>query len=1655
MTKDYGEIICSAVDEIVRARLGSLEFNVTKTCTIIDISARKQGKYGVSDGSVSFVALSQDTTYNLDDSVLVLIPNGDYKNDKLILSKINKDTELPYNYTSPMSTMVVLTDNVLGSAKYGSEPLVEIGGLLANEPAADEQTIGTSVVLYEFQDNLDQLNGFTRIGLSANFKSLLSGLNVRSGAYGIFLEIYSKQGKQGQEKSCVTILPFDCYEMAGNPYEFDSFFTQEKVFDISHIQNIQKICVVFYQSADFKNAEGNLIAYQHDEFDPTLGQNVKKNSVNNLFATNVKLYFGQGVNEFDKETLTVFTNDLPSYHYTRNNDKVLNLRWVHKIDDNTYKPLTGGSSLDISKYEVRWYRYNSQTTVIDEYAGEGWELLPADKADFSIRFNPDLKRTKEKIKVIGVVRDGTVVVYESNIMEFTNEEYVPDAAIFDVSDGLSIGFSDNTAGNYFLYDQNGYLNNKSLGSTYIRSLVPLWKGTQINYDTFPGEKIDYVQWWFPVDHTMIVCAENTTDIETLNGVEYKVFSYYPNSLEGSDWDKNDLVFDYSIKEYWAKNESNNTVRCVFSKNGVEYTAIEELQFGRAGSNGTNLTMVLEFMNGGNALVLDIDHLAEYDALLTSLQDKMTIVHRGYVDDIERYELEIKKIKEEYGKSLLPYSNSQKYQSGMQTLHDSMKAIQNDYLDGKFENEIAYKIALAEAECKIYQDLIQSSNDEQYRLSQEIAELEMKKLQAQYEYGEISERELQKQVAELKAEHYKEIVQYPTQLKYQETIEALSKEMLQIEEAYQKAVITTQEAYEALLTTMQGECAKALKQTSCYGLGVEARLYDSNGSRIDFTEDQTANITWSWFKPSEEALQSLKYMKFEVNQILNDNGEAAHNDSSVTISWDEVPSQLPTDNYFILQATYKADILATELTAYLPIPIKLIGCSHIEGAKEVIYNHQGTPSYYKDAYKAFKYVKEDGKWVYNELTKATWSCETYGVDDQALLPHLKAVSEKDARVALVAPQFYVKGQNDMVCVSCEYWSQPVLVMQSQYDFAMLNSWDESLTIDKKNGTILSTMLGAGKKVNNVFSGVLIGDLVAGTDLLTAPRNTGVYGFSEGQLSFGFKDDGTAFIGKEGRGQILFDGNQGTIKSKDINLTVENNKHKVEGSGLLLDMDDAHIAIRGKADKTSEKIYFDVWRNDKELIHLSDDQYYLQSANYQKGSFNIEDKVASSGGAGININLEDGSIDASNLYITSNNLLINSKDKKLPYFMIKDDDGCNLFCASKDYYYLQSHGFDTEKKTGMKIVLKDTDINGNVNNEGSITAFNFNLTGYAKDGLSYLQITSEPSIILHRQNTDLFKIKNTEFVLQSQDWKYDIVATQENATFGYLKDVSLNVRKGPSTSYGIAADMLESQVTVRIYGEKDGWYSLTPGNPINTSDARWVSKYLSSVYKWVTWTEKITVETGTQLGTQIDVFNGKISMHNGDGTHALLIDKTHTTHPLQIGSQYGADNLRNFRVGWDGSIAGGRADAWSIDATGYAHFRNLKATNINISYGTIGGCSISGNGISGQGWRVSSSGVTLPSTLKFGDYDISVSDETIEFTTTYATGTYVTGLYGIPVIFSNGTNAITAVVATGCYKKNFGTKKHKFNLNNILIGDMKDDSSAGTGNNSADKGGVTQG
>jgi len=86
--------------------------------------------------------------------------------------------------------------------------------------------------------------------------------------------------------------------------------------------------------------------------------------------------------------------------------------------------------------------------------------------------------------------------------------------------------------------------------------------------------------------------------------------------------------------------------------------------------------------------------------------------------------------------------------------------------------------------------------------------------------------------------------------------------------------------------------------------------------------------------------------------------------------------------------------------------------------------------------------------------------------------------------------------------------------------MLNEWNGDLTINKEKGTILSTMLGAGRKNDdNTFSGVLIGDVRDGTEQEGADEMTGVYGLHKGVISYALKEDGTATFGEANRGQIL--------------------------------------------------------------------------------------------------------------------------------------------------------------------------------------------------------------------------------------------------------------------------------------------------------------------------------------------------------------------------------------------------------------------------------------------------------------------------------------------------------------------------------------------------------
>lgn len=189
-----------AINIITQKALQSVNFNATKKCTITDNTNAKNGTYGVSDGTTSFIAYSQDTTYRLNDTVQVLIPNNDFNQQKMIIGKWkNEDDNKPYNYQAPFDLMIDMTQNIIDS------PIS--GGLIANDRANatdmpentwdpnnhldNTQTSGGSWRTIYYKSFLDNpLVGYTRLGLAADFRTLISAVK---GNFGLRLTVGSNQ----------------------------------------------------------------------------------------------------------------------------------------------------------------------------------------------------------------------------------------------------------------------------------------------------------------------------------------------------------------------------------------------------------------------------------------------------------------------------------------------------------------------------------------------------------------------------------------------------------------------------------------------------------------------------------------------------------------------------------------------------------------------------------------------------------------------------------------------------------------------------------------------------------------------------------------------------------------------------------------------------------------------------------------------------------------------------------------------------------------------------------------------------------------------------------------------------------------------------------------------------------------------------------------------------------------------------------------------------------------------------------------------------------------------------------------------------------------------------------------------------------------------
>jgi hypothetical protein len=364
---NYGELFCEAIDIIAKQRTQEVMYDKTVLGTIEDDSQAADGVYTVSYNQTKFQAFSQDTTYKKGNSVYIQIPQGDWNEQKNIVSRKSDKNSLPITYLSPFDTFVDITGNLITKNP-------DTKGLLANGLVKD-------ISVWSYNDSGSnapqkeegmELASYTRLAMRAEFKAWLQELHAVSGSYGLKLRIAAISDDNKDYDSIEYYdYEFDCSKMRGNPYAFESYFQQEIVFDITEIYKIKKMSLIFYQKADFYDNEGNLIPTTGTFY----GEDIEIPLDNNLFVKDIYLALGYDSSEFDTDTVQIYSFDStvygPNILPLTENHKRLELRWVHKIKD-YFKSIDFDDGLDFTIY---WYRHIPGTPSHMARSGVGWSLL--------------------------------------------------------------------------------------------------------------------------------------------------------------------------------------------------------------------------------------------------------------------------------------------------------------------------------------------------------------------------------------------------------------------------------------------------------------------------------------------------------------------------------------------------------------------------------------------------------------------------------------------------------------------------------------------------------------------------------------------------------------------------------------------------------------------------------------------------------------------------------------------------------------------------------------------------------------------------------------------------------------------------------------------------------------------------------------------------------------------------------------------------------------------------------------------------------------------------------------------------------------------------------------------------------------------------------
>ena len=190
--------------------------------------------------------------------------------------------------------------------------------------------------------------------------------------------------------------------------------------------------------------------------------------------------------------------------------------------------------------------------------------------------------------------------------------------------------------------------------------------------------------------------------------------------------------------------------------------------------------------------------------------------------------------------------------------------------------------------------------------------------------------------------------------------------------------------------------------------------------------------------------------------------------------------------------------------------------------------------YSDRQEFFMRTKEDLSNYETWSNKNSVSCDYFSlvyVPQSQDTPLVRSVVELIPKADyLTNAENYIFGINIYTYTGQLLATVPLRISRNQYASIYIDKMANStgIVIDSETNTIFSPRILAGKYEttknvgntgNKVFTGVALGDF-ADPETEASMQLAGVYGFRQGQQAYAFKEDGTGFIGLNGKSKIKF-------------------------------------------------------------------------------------------------------------------------------------------------------------------------------------------------------------------------------------------------------------------------------------------------------------------------------------------------------------------------------------------------------------------------------------------------------------------------------------------------------------------------------------------------------